>query len=93
MGAPVTSVETQTKRANQIGEVSAVVGVPSPPGIPGIDQVVADAESLQPRHYALMESKANKVVYAEIARLLFGEQDAEETLKRLNDGLKRVHRN
>ena len=39
------------------------------------------------------QSKANKVVYAEIARLLFGEQDAEETLKRLNDALKRVHRN
>jgi raffinose/stachyose/melibiose transport system substrate-binding protein len=89
----LTSVETQTRRANEIGEVSAVVGVPSPPGIPGIDKVVSGAESLQPRHYGLLESKANKIVYPEIARLLFGQQDAEETLKRLDSALRRVHRN
>ncbi len=89
----LTSVETQTKRANEIGEVSAVAGVPSPPGIPGIDKVLSDSDSLQPRHYGLLESKAGKVVWGEVARLMFGQQDADETLKRLDEGLRRVHRN
>ncbi|WP_344208626.1 ABC transporter substrate-binding protein [Kribbella sancticallisti] len=89
----LTSVETQTKRANEIGEVSAVVGVPSPPGVPGIDAVLSTAESLQPREFGLGQSKAGKPVYAEIARLLFGQQDADETLKRLDVALRRVHKN
>jgi raffinose/stachyose/melibiose transport system substrate-binding protein len=89
----LTSKDVQTKRANEIGEVSAVVGVPSPPGIPGIDKVVSEAEALEPREYGISQSKASKVVYPEIARLLFGEQDADETLKRLDEGLRRVHKN
>lgn len=89
----LTSVETQTRRAEEVGEVSAVVDVPSPPGIPGIDQVVADAESLEPRDYGIVQSPANEVIYPEIARLLFGEQDAQQTLERLDEGLRRVHGN
>ncbi|GAA0626723.1 extracellular solute-binding protein [Kribbella sandramycini] len=89
----LTSVETQTKRATEIGEVSAVVGVPSPPGVPGIDAVLSQAEALEPRDYGLSQSKAGKPVYAEIARLLFGEQDAEQTLQRLDAALRRVHKN
>lgn len=89
----LTSVDTQTKRANQIGEVSAVTGVPSPPGIPGIDKVLSGAESLKPREYGLSQSKAVKVVYPEIARLIFGEQDAAQTLDRLDKGLRRVYKN
>ncbi|MFC9693420.1 ABC transporter substrate-binding protein [Kribbella sp. NPDC056951] len=89
----LTSVETQTKRATEIGEVSAVVGVPSPPGVPGIDTVLSQADALQPRDFGLSQSKAGKPVYAEIARLLFGEQDADETLQRLDAALRRVHKN
>ncbi|TMR96569.1 ABC transporter substrate-binding protein [Nonomuraea basaltis] len=89
----LTSVETQTRRAHEIGEVSAVTGVPSPPGIPGIDQVLASADALKPRAYGITESKASKVVYPEIARLLFGEQDAAQTLERLDKGLRRVYGN
>lgn len=89
----LTAVANQTKRANEIGEVSAVVGVPSPPGVPGVDKVLSQAASLQPRDFGLVQSKAGKPVYAEIARLLFGEQDADETLKRLDAALRRVHKN
>lgn len=89
----LTSVKVQTDRANQIGEVSAVSGVPSPPGIPGIDKVLSGADKLEPREYGISQSKASKVVYPEIARLLFGQQDAQQTLQRLDQGLRRVHRN
>ena len=89
----LTSPETQTKRANEIGEVSAVVGVPSPPGIPGIDEVLSNAESLEPRDFGLSKSEAKDVVYPEISKLLFGEQDAAATLAALDEGLRRFHGN
>ncbi|MGW0593214.1 ABC transporter substrate-binding protein [Streptosporangium sp. NPDC002607] len=89
----VTSVETQTRRANEIGEVSGVKGVASPPGLPGISDIVAKADRLQARHYGLMESKAKDIVYPEIAKLLFGKQDAQQTLDNLDKGLRRVHGN
>lgn len=89
----LTSVETQTRRAKEIGEVSAVVGAPSPPGIPGIDKVIADADALEPRDFGIMKSPAKDVIYAEIARLVFGKQDAKKTLEQLDKGLRRIHRN
>lgn len=89
----MTSVDVQTKRANEIGEVSAVTGVPSPPGIPGIDAVVKGAESLEPRAYGMTESKVADVVYPEIAKLLFGEQDAKQTLAAIDAGLRKFHGN
>lgn len=87
----VTSVETQTKRATEIGEVSGVKGVASPPGLPGISDVVAKADRLQASYYGLLESKAKDVVYPEIATLMFGKQDAQQTLDNLDKGLRRVH--
>jgi len=90
----LTSVETQTKRANEIGEVSAVVGVPSPPGIPGIDKVIADAQALNPREYGLRESdKARDALLPEISKLMFGKQDAQQTLANIDQGLRRVYGN
>ncbi|GII85169.1 putative ABC transporter extracellular-binding protein YurO [Sphaerisporangium siamense] len=89
----VTSVETQTRRAGEIGEVSAVKGVSSPPGLPGISDVVAKADRLQASYYGLLSSKAKDVVYPEIAKLLFGKQDARQTLDSLDKGLRRVHGN
>ncbi|ONI81589.1 hypothetical protein ALI144C_20015 [Actinosynnema sp. ALI-1.44] len=89
----LTSVDVQTKRADEIGEVSAVTGVPSPPGIPGIDKVMAGADAFNPREYALTQSKAKDVVYPQIAKLMFGKQDAKQTLDELDKGLRRVHGN
>ncbi|KAA1418286.1 extracellular solute-binding protein [Mumia zhuanghuii] len=89
----VTSVETQTARAEEIGEVSAVKDVPSPPGLPGIAEVVGSADQLYPAYYGILQSKASEVVYPEIAKLVFGKQDAEETLAALDEGLKRVYGN
>lgn len=90
----LTSVEVQTKRANEIGEVSGVSGVPSPPGIPGIDKVIADADQLNPREFGLLESmKARDVVLPEITKLMFGKQDAQQTLEQIDQGLRRVYNN
>lgn len=89
----LTSVEVQTKRANEIGEVSAVTGVPNPPGIPGIDKVISGADAFNPREYALPQSKAKDVVYPQIAKLVFGKQDAKQTLDELDKGLRRVYNN
>lgn len=89
----LTSVDTQTKRANEIGEVSAVKGVPSPPGLPGISEVVAKADQLQASYYGMLQSKAKDVVYPEIAKMVFGKQDAQQTLDNLDKGLRRVYGN
>ncbi|WP_029136743.1 ABC transporter substrate-binding protein [Nakamurella lactea] len=89
----VTSEKVQTDRAKATGEVSAVLGVPSPEGMPGIDKLVAGAGSLNPSYYGLLQSKANDVVYPEIAKLFFGKQDADATLAAIDTGLKRVYGN
>jgi raffinose/stachyose/melibiose transport system substrate-binding protein len=89
----LTSVEVQTDRAEQFGELSAVLGVPSPTGVTGIDTVIADASALVPREFAMGGTEAYDLVYAEIARLMFGEQDAATTLQRLDDGLRAIYGN
>ncbi|WP_327092969.1 extracellular solute-binding protein [Nonomuraea sp. NBC_01738] len=89
----LTSVKVQTRRATEIGEVSAVLGVPSPPGIPGIDALLAGADDLRPRDFGLMRTKAKDVVYPEIAKLLFGKQDAAQTQAAIDRGLRRVYGN
>ena len=89
----LTSVDFQTTRANEIGEVSAVEGVPSPPGIPGIDKVLSGADSLQARDFGINESKAKDVIWPEVAKMLFGEQDAKQTLEKIDQGLRRVYGN
>lgn len=89
----ITSVETQTARGEKTGEVSAVQGVESPPGLEGIDKVIKDADKLQPRDYGISTSKAKDIIYPEISRLLFGKQDADETLQRLDKALRRYHKN
>ncbi|MET9318197.1 extracellular solute-binding protein [Kribbella sp. NPDC003505] len=86
----ITSATVQTERAEKFGELSAVVGVPSPKGVTGIDQVVAGADPLVPREFATAGTKAHDLIYSEIARLMFGQQDAKETLKRLDEGLARL---
>lgn len=89
----LTSIEVQTQRATEIGEVSAVIGVPSPPGIPGIDQVISAAKALNPRDFGLLQSKAKDVVYPEIAKLVFSRQDAQKSLTAIDQGLRRVYGN
>jgi raffinose/stachyose/melibiose transport system substrate-binding protein len=89
----LTSADVQAERAENFGELSAVLGVPSPTGVTGIDTVVADASALVPREFAMGGTEAYELVYSEIARLMFGEQDADETLTRLDEGLRGIYGN
>lgn len=89
----ITSLKVQTERAEKFGELSAVIGTPSPTGVTGIDTVVADATALVPREFAMGGTEAYPIVYAEIARLLFGEQDAQGTLDRLDEQLRKLYGN
>ncbi|MGY4719033.1 ABC transporter substrate-binding protein [Naumannella cuiyingiana] len=89
----VTSPEVQAERAEKFGELSGVVGVPSPSGVTGIDTVMADASALVPREFAMKDTEAYDVVYAEVTRLMFGEQDATQTLARLDEQLRKIHKN
>jgi len=89
----LTSMSVQTDRAEQFGELSGVVGVPSPSGVTGIDTVVAEASSFVPREFAMGGTEAYDIVYAEIARLMFGEQDAKQTLDRLDEQLSSLYGN
>ena len=88
-----TSVATQTERAEKYGNLSAVLGVPGPTNGEGIEKVIADASSLQPREFGMIGTEAEPFVYSEIARLFFGEQNAQETLDRLDAGLKDIYGN
>ncbi|WP_232665510.1 ABC transporter substrate-binding protein [Pseudonocardia sp. TRM90224] len=89
----LTGTKVQAERAEQFGELSGVVGVPSPKGVTGIDEVVAGASALVPREFAMTGTKAYEFVYAEVARLMFGEQDAGTTLDRIDQQLRELHKN
>lgn len=86
----LTSQEVQTERAEVLGQSSAVTGVPSPDRMEGLEDLMANASSLEARHYGLLEFESKDVVMQEFQRLFFGEQDAEETLQRIDDGLQRL---
>lgn len=89
----VTGVAVQTERATRLGDLSAVAGVPSPDGVTGIDKIISEASALVPREFSMAGTKVYDQVYAEIARLFFGEQDAAQTLDRLDQLLRKQHKN
>ncbi|MFC4948216.1 ABC transporter substrate-binding protein [Pseudonocardia sp. GCM10023141] len=84
----LTSAQVQTQRAQQFGELSGVAGVASPTGVTGIDKVIAGASALVPREFAMGGTKPYEFVYAEVARLMFGQQDARTTLDHLDQQLR-----
>jgi raffinose/stachyose/melibiose transport system substrate-binding protein len=84
----LTSAKVQTDRAEQFGELSGVVGVPSPTGVTGIDEVMQQASAFVPREFAMSGTDAYDFVYAEVAKLMFGEQDAQETLDNIDKQLR-----
>lgn len=89
----VTGIEVQTERATKLGDLSAVLGVPSPDGVTGIDKIISEASALVPREFSMSGTKLYETVYAEIARLFFGEQDAPQTIERLDAALRKQHKN
>ncbi len=89
----LTSQKVQTERAQQFGELSGVAGTPSPTGATGIDKVIAGASALVPREFAMNGTKAYEFVYAEVTKLMFGEQDAKATLDRIDQQLRALHKN
>jgi raffinose/stachyose/melibiose transport system substrate-binding protein len=89
----VTGIEVQTERATKLGDLSAVLGVPSPDGVTGIDKIISEASALVPREFSMSGTKVYETVYAEIARLFFGEQDAPQTIERLDAALRKQHKN
>lgn len=86
----LTSRQTQTARAKEIGEVSARNDVIAPPEMPGMDKVMKSASTMVPRYYGIPDSKTKDAVYPEIAKLLFGKSDAQQTLNNLKSNLSRV---
>lgn len=80
-----TSIEVQTKRAKEIGLISAVDGVPAPEGTYGLDEVIEEAGELSVRYFGLeYEPDKNAAYYNEVAKLFFGEYTAEEFIEALD---------
>ena len=75
----VTSVEEQTKRAEQLNLISAVKDVPTPEDIHGLTNVMEKSGDLNVRYYGLeFEPDKFNAYYTEVAKLFFGEYTAEE---------------
>lgn len=86
----LTTVETQTERALEQSAVSAVKDVPGPPGIEGFEELIEGAGELNYRYYGLEFSPdRNAAYYREVAKLFFGEQDAEEFIDNLSQAMSR----
>lgn len=69
-----TSVEVQTKRAEETGLISAVEGVPAPTNVIGLDDMMNNIGDMYVRHFALeFETDKNTAYYNEVAKLFMGE--------------------
>ena len=77
-----TSVEVQTKRAEETGLISAVEGVPAPTNVIGLDDMMNNIGDMYVRHFALeFETDKNTAYYNEVAKLFMGEyKTAQEFL-------------
>lgn len=77
-----TSVEVQTKRAEETGLISAVEGVPAPSNVIGLGDLMDNCGDMYVRHFALeFETDKNTAYYNEVAKLFMGEyKTAEEFL-------------
>lgn len=86
----LTSVETQTARAVEQGAVSAVEGVPGPPGVQGFDELFAAAGELNYRYFGTeFVPDRHAAYYREVARFFFGEQDAAQFVDALSEAMSR----
>ena len=86
----LTSVETQTARAAEQNAVSAVEGVPGPPGVHGFEEIFASAGELNYRYFGTeFVPDRHAAYYREVARFFFGEQDAAQFVDALSQAMSR----
>ncbi len=86
-----TSKEVQTRRSTELQTVSQVKDVPVPAGIDGLEEVLTGATDLNVRYYGLEYSPDRMTAYyREVAKLFFGEQDAEQFITALSEAMKRI---
>lgn len=86
----LTSVETQTARAEEQNAVSAVEGVPGPPGVEGFEELFASGGDLNYRYFGTeFVPDRHTAYYREVARFFFGEQDAAEFVDALSEAMSR----
>lgn len=77
-----TSVDVQTRRAQECQLISAVKGVPVPTGTYGLDNLMSGIGSMYVRWFGLeFEEDKYTAYYNEVARLFFGEDTAEEFIE------------
>src|SRR5699024_8766773 len=87
----LTSKETQTKRAQEQGAVSAVKDVPAPPDVEGVDTLLAETEKLNVRYFGL-EFVPDRFTpyYHEVAKFFFGDYDAQQFIDALSKAMSDV---
>lgn len=82
----LTDPEVQQRRADELGQTSAVRGVGGATRILGLADVLGQADSVQGRHFGILAFESGDVFFNENQRLLFGQQDAQETLDNMAKG-------
>lgn len=86
-----TSKAEQTRRAQEVGTVSQVKDVPTPEGVEGLGDLLDSTKELNVRYYGLEYSPDRMTAYyREVAKLFFGEQDAEQFVTALGEAMKRI---
>lgn len=86
-----TSKETQTRRSQEVATVSAVKGVPVPPGVEGLEEVLSSAKELNVRYYGLEYAPDRQTAYyREVAKFFFGEYDASQFIEALGAAMARI---
>jgi raffinose/stachyose/melibiose transport system substrate-binding protein len=85
-----TSREAAAKRAEQLGMISPVQGVPAPPKLPGVDALIAKAaqSELIIYYYGIHFDQALWAVwYPPVQALFLKKIDAETMIQQIDDGL------
>jgi len=85
-----TSQDSNAKRAEQTGAISAVKGVPPPPTLPGVDQLIVNAANAEFLYFywgIATNTPLTDVWWNASQALWLGKVDAAGMIKMLDDGI------
>jgi raffinose/stachyose/melibiose transport system substrate-binding protein len=85
--------DEQTQRVEDLGVVSPYVGVPGPPGVTGMAELLAVAESSPVTYYYYgisLDEKLTEAWYGPVAKLFLGDASPEDMVGEIDDNLARL---
>src|SRR5690606_882831 len=85
--------DEQTRRVEDLGIVSPYTGIPGPPGVAGMAELLAAAETSPVTYYYYgisLDEKLTEAWYGPVAKLFLGKATAREMVDQIDANLDRL---